>query len=200
MMTTRQQRALQTKKKISTIAMKLFADKGFHNVTVDEIINKAESSKGAFYNHFKSKHDIFLEEFKKLDQIYEEILMPKVSKKITVLEKLTLFLEMQMTHIEENLGWDMTRTIYEHELQPGRESFFLKSDRTLYVILRNLCKEGKATGELREDITVEEMEIILVRAMRGILYDWSINKGAYSLKIEQKSYFDTVLRGLSKQN
>ena len=47
--------AQKTKQRILKVAFKLFAEKGYKHVTVDEIIKKARSSKGAFYNHFPSK-------------------------------------------------------------------------------------------------------------------------------------------------
>ncbi|GED16660.1 TetR/AcrR family transcriptional regulator [Aneurinibacillus migulanus] len=197
-MNLRQRKAMQTKQKISKVALKLFNEKGFNNVTVDEIIDKTSTSKGAFYNHFKSKHDIFLEKFKEIDDFYVEELVPKIEPLESHIHKLKTFLSMQMAYIEKDLGWDVTRTIYEHELNPERESFFLIPDRPLYQILYTLCEEGIRKKEFRDDLTPEQMIIILVRVMRGILYDWSINKGNYSLEKEQEILFAVVIQGLTQ--
>ena len=40
-------------------ARKLFFDRGFKNVTVDNIAAKAEVSKGSVYLYFKSKEEIY---------------------------------------------------------------------------------------------------------------------------------------------
>jgi AcrR family transcriptional regulator len=197
-MNLRQRKALQTKMKILNAALELFNEKGFSNVTVDEIIEKTETSKGAFYNHFKSKHDIFLEKFKEVDNFYVEELLPKLDQYESVEQKLKWFLFMQMVYIEEDLGWDVTRTIYEQELNTERESFFVVPDRPLHQILFHLCEEGRSKKEFREDLTPKQMVTILSRAIRGILYDWSINKGNYSLKDEQKALFEVMIRGLMK--
>jgi hypothetical protein len=106
-----------------------------------------------------------------------------------------MFLFLQMEYIETDLGWDLTRTIYEQELNTERESFFLVPDRPLYQILFSIFEDGKKNNEFREDLTIEEMLTILVRVMRGLLYDWSINKGNYSLKIEQKNLFGVTIKG-----
>ena len=195
-MNLRKQKALDTKKKILNAAIDLFNERGFSNVTVDEIIKKTNSSKGAFYNHFKSKHDIFLEKFKEIDDFYVDELLPKLNPNDSTSNKLKNFFFMQMTYMEDDLGWDVVRTIYEQELNTERESFFLIPDRPLYQILFRLCQEGQENGELREDISPGDMVTTIARVTRGILYDWSIDKGKYSLKEEQEALFDVVIRGL----
>ena len=41
--------------KILNAAWKLFEEKGYDNTTVDEIIEATDTSKGTFYNYYKSK-------------------------------------------------------------------------------------------------------------------------------------------------
>src|SRR5690625_1121397 len=55
------------KNKIIQTALLLFEEKGFHGVSINEIVTKAGTSKGGFYHHFSSKdellyviHDIFI--------------------------------------------------------------------------------------------------------------------------------------------
>src|SRR5690625_1337311 len=148
-METRQQKALNTKKKISETALQLFKEKSFNQVTVDEILKKANSSKGAFYTHFKSKHDIFLEKFKEIDNYYVEELINIIEKEERCKDKLAVFFRLQMAYIENDLGVDVVRSIYEVELNTERESFFLMPDRPLYCILTGIFKEGQKTGEFR---------------------------------------------------
>lgn len=196
-MNKRQHKASLTKKKISDAAIKLFEEKGFRNVTVDEIVQITGTSKGAFYTHFKSKHEVFLNKFKEIDRYYEDVLLDIIEQEESSSNKLKVFLKLQMKYIQEDLGWDITRTIYENELDPSRESYFLMEDRPLYRILNNIFVEGQKNGEFRNDITASEMVTVCLRVMRGLLYDWSINEGSYSLEEEQELLFFTMIRGLS---
>lgn len=197
-MGVRKTRALKTKERILKVAMTLFNERGFSNVTVDEIVEKSSTSKGAFYNHFKSKHEIFLEKFKEIDSFYVKELLPKIEQIDSIEHSLKLFLFMQMEYIENEIGWDVTRTLYEQELNVERESFFLNPDRPLYNILSDIFQKGQKEEVFRQDFSVDEMVIILTRVMRGILYDWSISKGNYSLKDEQENLFAVVIKGLMK--
>lgn len=197
-MNLRQIKSLETKKRISKVAMELFNIKGFTNVTVDEIVEKTSTSKGSFYNHFKSKHDIFSEKFKEIDEFYVEVLAPQLKSFDSTKLKLKFFLSMQMKFIENDLGWDVVRTIYEQELNTERVSFFLNPNRPLYNILYKLCDEGIENGEFRDDHSTNQLVLILVRVMRGILYDWSINKGNFKLQEEHDSLFSIVIDGLAK--
>src|SRR5690625_6040865 len=67
--------------KIIETALLLFEEKGFHGVSINEIVTTAGTSKGGFYHHFSSKdellfviHDIFItyaiENAKRADQAY----------------------------------------------------------------------------------------------------------------------------------
>src|SRR5215471_14086378 len=40
-------------------ALQLFAEMGFHDTSVDEVVAQARTSKSAFYEHFESKEDCF---------------------------------------------------------------------------------------------------------------------------------------------
>jgi TetR/AcrR family transcriptional repressor of nem operon len=49
----------QTKDKILTSAAKLFAHNGFEKISIDQVMQDAKLTRGAFYSHFKSKSDLY---------------------------------------------------------------------------------------------------------------------------------------------
>ncbi len=49
------------REKIKSVAQKLFLQKGFDNVSVEEITKQAGISKGSFYTYFKSKDELLKE-------------------------------------------------------------------------------------------------------------------------------------------
>jgi AcrR family transcriptional regulator len=69
MATKAQQRAETTRTLVAT-ARALFAEKGYPNVTLGDVLAKAGVSKGALYHYFESKEDLFRAV---LAQVHEEI-------------------------------------------------------------------------------------------------------------------------------
>jgi AcrR family transcriptional regulator len=59
-MATQAERRTQTRAKLLKAAGGVFARRGYHEATLDEIAAKAGVSKGALYHHFASKQDLFL--------------------------------------------------------------------------------------------------------------------------------------------
>ncbi|MBM7648690.1 AcrR family transcriptional regulator [Bacillus ectoiniformans] len=198
-MNNRQKQGQQTKQKILNTALELFAEKGFQHVTVDEIVQKTSTSKGAFYNHFKSKHEIFLEKFKEIDDFYISYMeTQKHETDTTVYHRLITFFQTQMTYIKKELGLDLVQQIYIHEINSERDSFFVNAERPLYKIMTDFFQEGQEKGEFRTDVSPEFMGTCISRAIRGLLYDWSIFGHSLDIETEGITYLTYYLDGLKK--
>ena len=60
-----------TRERLLEAAMDVFARRGYHGTTVDDIVAASQSSKGAFYHYFPSKQGIFLELLTRLAEMVE---------------------------------------------------------------------------------------------------------------------------------
>jgi AcrR family transcriptional regulator len=49
-----------TRERILTAALEVFAGKGYHRASVDDIVRASRTSKGAVYHHFATKEAVFL--------------------------------------------------------------------------------------------------------------------------------------------
>src|SRR5215470_18927751 len=54
----RERRAAETRISLFRSAMQLFAQRGFQNVTVEDITEAADVGKGTFFNYFNSKEEV----------------------------------------------------------------------------------------------------------------------------------------------
>lgn len=66
----RSRKRLETRRNISYAATGLFAEKGFDNVTIDEIASAADVGRMTVFNHFPRKEDMF---FDRDDEIRETL-------------------------------------------------------------------------------------------------------------------------------
>ena len=53
--------------------------------------------------------------------------------------------------------------------------------KKIFRLLRKICTEGQQKGELRSDISVNEMVRSYALQERALMYDWCICGGNYSL-------------------
>ena len=66
----RPERKEATRRRILDAALEVFAERGYHEAVVDEIVRVSRTSKGAFYFHFPSKQEIFL---RLVDELLERL-------------------------------------------------------------------------------------------------------------------------------
>lgn len=196
---TREQQAEETRKRIYQTALKLFEKKGFNNVSVDEIVRKSKSSKGAFYGHFSSKYDIFLEKFKEIDSFYE-IFVQTLPNKFHFEEKVVALFDAQMTFLKDELGEDLMRSVYTSGLIKNEANFFANTDRSLYKILNMFVHEAVENGELPKSIDSNKTSLLISRCMRGTLYDWLSFGDNFNLNDEAKTFVSIFLKGLLYNN
>jgi TetR/AcrR family transcriptional regulator, transcriptional repressor for nem operon len=81
------------KDRIIDEALRLFSLKGYANTSTTEIITAAGTSKGGFYNHFKTKEDLFNIALSRARKIWREKNLAGLEDKKHPLERLQRLLE-----------------------------------------------------------------------------------------------------------
>ncbi|MED4473955.1 MULTISPECIES: TetR/AcrR family transcriptional regulator [Bacillaceae] len=193
----KQQRGLLTKKRILETALRLFSQKGYDNVTVEEIVKVIGTSKGAFYGHFRSKDQIFMEKFKEIDSYYTHF-CSDIADDLDSDQKILQFVRAQMNYIQYELGKEVMTVIYSNALKPNPYNYFLDRNREMYKILRKYIEEGKGKKEINPQLATDEILKLLTRCMRASIYDWCMSQEELELVEESRKLFELVLRGLKE--
>lgn len=192
-------RGKNTKRKIVTAAWRLFYEQGYDHTTVDEIIELSETSKGSFYHYFEGK-DVLLSSLSMLfDEKYEE-LIPTLTDDMDSFEKL-LYLNQELFQLIENsVSLDLLARLYSTQLTTKGEKHLLDHNRIYYKLLRQIVQEGQSRGELRTDLSVNEITKLYALCERALMYDWCICNGDYSLKSYAKTVMPMLLREIRKNS
>lgn len=174
-------RSKNTKKKIVSAAWRLFYEQGYDHTTVDDIIAESGTSKGSFYHYFEGKDALLSSLSFLFDEKYEELL-PQLSPDMTAMEKL-LFLNCELFAVVENtVPLDLMARLFSSQLITKGEKHLLDHNRVYYRILRTIVTEGQSKGELRTDLSVNEITKLYAMCERALMYDWCICNGDYSLR------------------
>lgn len=192
-------RGKNTKRKIVTAAWRLFYEQGYDHTTVDEIIELSETCKGSFYHYFEGKDALLSSLSMLFDEKYEE-LIPTLTDDMDSFEKL-LYLNQELFQLIENsVSLDLLARLYSTQLTTKGEKHLLDHNRIYYKLLRQIVQEGQSRGELRTDLSVNEITKLYALCERALMYDWCICNGDYSLKSYAKTVMPMLLREIRKNS
>ncbi len=174
-------RTKTTKKKIVSAAWRLFYEQGYDNTTVDDIIEESGTSKGSFYHYFEGKDALLSSLSFLFDEKYEE-LMPLLDPAMGSIDKLLYLNRELFGMIEDTVSLELLARLLSTQLVTRGERHLLDHNRVYYRVLREIILAGQQSGELRTDMTVNELSKLYALCERGLMYDWCICNGDYSLK------------------
>ncbi|WP_461200256.1 TetR/AcrR family transcriptional regulator [Anoxybacillus sp. TBDG-1] len=94
---------MSRKEQIIEVAMKLFAEKGYHATSMQEIAEHSQLAKGSLYNYFKSKEEIVLSIFQyHYDQLFQQFAHVASDRSLTAREKFLKQLSLQIEAFERH--------------------------------------------------------------------------------------------------
>jgi len=94
---------LRHREDILTAAVRLFSQKGFHTVSMQDIAKEAEFGVGTLYNFFDSKEQLFLELMRAGIDKVRQALVPILDSDLRQDRKLSEFIQAHADMIESNL-------------------------------------------------------------------------------------------------
>ena len=185
-------RGRNTKKKIVSAAWRLFYEQGYDNTTVDEIIELSGTSKGSFYHYFEGKDALLSSLSFLFDEKYEE-LIPALPPEQDSFDTLLYLNQELFSLIENNVSLELLAKLFSTQLVTKGEKHLLDHSRTYYKLLRQIVLRGQERGELRDDLSANEITKLYALCERALMYDWCICNGEYSLKGYAKTVMPMLL-------
>ncbi|MBR3719292.1 MAG: TetR/AcrR family transcriptional regulator [Firmicutes bacterium] len=186
-----------TKGKIVSAAWKLFYEQGYDKTTVDDIVEASGTSKGSFYHYFESKESLPASLSYLFDEKYEE-LMETMDPDLGVIEKLVFINQELFLMIENTVSIDILSRLFASQLVSGSERSLLDPTRMYYKLLRQIVIEGQQQGLFREEFTTLDVTRAYAVFERGLMYDWCISGGNYSLAQYSAQLLPQFLNGFCK--
>ena len=188
-----------TKGKIVSAAWKLFYEQGYDKTTVDDIVEASGTSKGSFYHYFESKESLPASLSYLFDEKYEE-LTETMDSSLGVIEKLVFINQELFLMIENTVSIDILSRLFASQLVSGSERSLLDPTRMYYKLLRQIVIEGQQQGLFREEFTTLDVTRAYAVFERGLMYDWCISGGNYSLAQYSAQLLPQFLMGFCKES
>ena len=169
-----------TKGAIISAAWKLFYEQGYDNTTVEDIVFESETSKGSFYHYFDGKDALLGTLAYVFDEKYEQ-LMQTMPADMDAVDALIYLNRELFTMIEDSISIDLLARLLSTQLLARGEKHLLDRSRDYFRLLRQIISNGQKNGQLRGDMSGNEILKAYAMWERALLYDWCLCGGEYSL-------------------
>jgi AcrR family transcriptional regulator len=144
-------KSLEKRKLILRTAREVFAQKGYKDVTMKDIVEACEISRGGLYLYFDSTSQLFREvlRMESEDTAEDDVFQNAISEKMTSADILALFLKEQKKELLKKKG-QLTLAIYEYyftEPVPKKDNVLRKQFDAAVRIIEKLIADGVESGE-----------------------------------------------------
>lgn len=191
---------MATMHRMQVTGLELFYKNGYYNTSVDDILKELSLSKGAFYYHFDSKEDFFI-------QIIENLLVRKVYSMLiepieghdNPLELITGCFENALetaVHNEFDFGFVLNNFITEFN---GRNEKIMKHLNDILKIwevnLVSAIQKGKFNGHIDRHVDAESVALFLMSSYLGVrtlMAESSPSVRKYKFMSQLRQYFKSM--------
>lgn len=189
----RESRAQATREKLLEAAIELVNQYGMKYLTVRNICEEAGLSTGSFYNLFDSKDDLVFYYLQNVFTTYKQKAEEDAAAHSS-LEKIALIYRFYIECVLET-GLEFITGLYAANTNPTFN--FLERDPENEMVLDRVKEyliEGKAAGEVRQDVDINKALLRIGVIITGNIYYWCVFEG----RIDLASLTDTMLQDYLK--
>lgn len=141
----------RTRGRLLKTATRLFAERGFHGVSVDEIVAAAKVNKRMVYHYFGSKEELYLESLESVFSRLEQIELVAIDADAPPDEKMRRLLAANFEFLDANP--DFVRMLLWENLEHGRHIAAAPerlSKNPFIERFRGIVEEGVRAGIFRQ--------------------------------------------------
>jgi AcrR family transcriptional regulator len=164
---------MATLHKMQVTGLHLFYSKGYYNTSVDDVLKELSLSKGAFYYHFDSKEDFFIQIIENLlvRKVYSMLIQPLEGHDQTLTMISDCFEDALETAVHNELDYGFVLSNFMNEFNGRNENIMKHLNEILKVWEVNLVsaiQRGKFNGHIDRHVDAEGVAIYLMSAYIGI--------------------------------
>ncbi|WP_082926788.1 TetR/AcrR family transcriptional regulator [Paenibacillus tuaregi] len=167
---------VKKKQEILSSALICFAKKGYQQATMDDIVEHSGFSKGAIYNYFKSKEEIYFEAVNENTSSMHNTVKEKLAQLFTSLDKLACLFDTYINNDHSDPAEKaLFQVYYEFRLQSCRDekiaSYLTRRRQESFIsLIVDIVQEGQKKGEIQNELE----PLILAHTFWGMIDGASI--------------------------
>lgn len=143
------EKSVQKRNYIIEKARLVFQEKGYLTVTMKDIVEACEISRGGLYLYFDNLQELFLEVLRLESEETDDVFMPAISESMSSADILGLFLQEQKKELLKKKG-SLSRAIFEYNFEnkvPVKENSLRKQFDMAVKVIEKLIIGGMREGD-----------------------------------------------------
>lgn len=143
------EKSVQKKRYIVEKAREIFVEKGFKKVTMKDIVEACDISRGGLYLYFENTSQIFMEVLRMESEEADDVFSDSITEDATAADILLLFLKEQKKELlrKKNTLTQATYEFYFENELPKRDNILKKQFDSAVKIIEKLIEAGVDNGE-----------------------------------------------------
>ncbi len=186
-----------TKGKIVSAAWELFYEQGYNDTTIEEIVERSGTSRGSFYHYFDGKDSLLSSLSYLFDEKYEE-LVETMDPAMSPVDKLIYLNHELFLIIENTVSVDLLARLFSSQLITKGGRHLTDTDRYYYKLVRKIALEGQQQGCFSKELSINDIIQTYAMLEHGLMYNWCIGGGNFSLCQYSSKILPLLLRGLQE--
>jgi len=182
----------------------VFASKGYHEATIQDIAKEAQYGTGTVYLYFKDKNELYFSMLEEKIKSLSETVQDKVKDIKDIRKKLEAFIQESLVFFEQNQGFFRIYMLEKSTLQlivGKKASESLASIGYLTDYVEELVKTAQKQDVIRRDCDASEIADMLVSIASSIVIKWTKagSKNIGSLSDKAGSIISMFLDGVGRK-
>ncbi|MFT6994393.1 MAG: TetR/AcrR family transcriptional repressor of nem operon [Maribacter sp.] len=191
---------MATMQRMQAKGLELFYSKGYYNTSVDDVLKELSMSKGAFYYHFDSKEDFFIQIVQNLlaRKIYSTLIEPIEGHDNPIQTIIECFEDALESALNNEMDFGCVLSNFMSEFN-GRNDTIMKHLNDILSIwevnLVSTLQKGKFNGHLDRHVDCEAVATYLMSAyfgVRTLMAGASPSARKYRFMGQLKQYFKLI--------
>ncbi len=194
---------LRRQAQIMDIALDIFAEKGYHSTSVDDIINAAGVARGTFYLHFQGKLDIMDKIVEsKLEELYSAVKVLDISQDRDLDELRNMYINVTKFF----MGMEVYKKFIKLMLREyvGLDDIIFKRVNDFFDMImamtsgyiRNAQEEKKVSMDIDPDVT----SFCIIGAVKELVLKWAVMDEVIDVDKTVNSMLNLFFQGMITEN
>lgn len=184
----------ERQKEIVNASMEIISANGIQGLTIKNMAHKIGITEPAIYRHFKNKIEILISVLDLFKNNTEQIFEIEIANKQGAIAKIEHLFTSHISSFTKSPS--LVSVVFSEEIFRNEAILVEKIKEIIeknHGILRELISKGQREGEIRTDLTANQLAIIIMGTLRLFVKKWQLSNCNFNLKSEGDSLVAAIV-------